>query len=145
MSLTLECTEHPEYTGATKPEYDCVGCRSLRLFCLDASPDDTAGQLQNALAFGALRVVEPAAPARPEASTDDCICGSYGQRDHTHACWLALVKRLARLVAEGTEAKSEPAGHTGQASAYQPCNHSRTVPYRGGKRCADCGAHKVGH
>ena len=39
----------------------------------------------------------------------DCICGSYGRREHTHACWLALVKRLAVLVAEQTAAESEMA------------------------------------
>lgn len=76
---------------------------------------------------------EPADPARPEASTEDCICGSYGQRDHTHACWLALVKRLARLVAEGAEAPSDPPGNTGRYPGY--CRITGLVIPCGCKAC----------
>lgn len=74
MSITIQCTEHPDYDGETKPEYGrCVACRSLRAFILDLAPADVAGLVQDALAFGDLRAVELAdqpAPTTPPGEDD---------------------------------------------------------------------------
>lgn len=64
MSLTIECRKHPEYTGQSKPEYDCVACRSLRSLILESPPADVGSLVQTALALGELAVTE--LPPRPD-------------------------------------------------------------------------------
>lgn len=56
MAITIECREHPDYDGETKPDTDCRACQSLRAWILALAPADVAGLTQDALALGALAV-----------------------------------------------------------------------------------------
>lgn len=60
MGITIECREHPDYDGQSKPEYmACFACCCIRAFVLELAPRDVGVRVQTVLALGELRVREP--------------------------------------------------------------------------------------
>lgn len=78
MSLVIECREHPDYTGQSKPEHDCVACRCLRSFVLESPPADVGSWVQTALALGELAVAELPPQPQPSERVDDAADGEEG-------------------------------------------------------------------